>query len=144
MIFLSCSVSISSASRMKMATSQLSIARIERMTLYFSRGSSILLFFLMPAVSTSTNVLPLNFHTESTASRVVPISSATRDLWYPRSELISVDFPTFGRPTMAVRIMSSEDSSVLAGKPSVMRSRSSPKPRRLTAEIPTGSPSPSE
>ena len=48
-------------------------------------GSSILLFRLIPAVSTNIKVFPLYFQTESTASRVVPISSATRDLSYPKS-----------------------------------------------------------
>ncbi|OPZ35367.1 MAG: hypothetical protein BWY99_02277 [Synergistetes bacterium ADurb.BinA166] len=64
------------------------------------------LFLRIPAVSTKLKVLPSMVTIVSIASRVVPGISLTRALSSPAKRFSRLDFPTFGRPTMATRTAS--------------------------------------
>src|SRR5207247_2191543 len=60
-----------------------------------------------PAVSTRTNVLSPRWSTVSIESRVVPGISETITRSWPSSLFTRLDLPTFGRPRIATRLVSS-------------------------------------
>src|SRR5215208_3556986 len=68
----------------------------------------------MPAVSTSTKVVPSRSRSVSIESRVVPGISETIVRSWPTRALTSDDFPTFGRPTIATVPTSSSGSGSVA------------------------------
>ena len=70
-------------------------------TLYFSIPRSTRPGRLIPAVSIRVIVSFLYSKGVSNASRVVPAISLTIERSWPRIELISEDFPTLVRPTIA-------------------------------------------
>src|SRR5690242_792660 len=57
----------------------------------------------MPPVSTISKDLPFQVALPYMRSRVMPGSSVTMDRRCPMIRLNRVDFPTFGRPTMAIK-----------------------------------------
>ena len=103
----------------------------------------------MPAVSTN-RIGPSSVSTiVSTASRVVPGMSWTTERSSPIIRLKSVDFPTFGRPTIETeKILSASGSSSSTttsgsgGNSSMSDSRRSPVPRPWSALTGNGSPTP--
>ena len=65
----------------------------------------------MPAVSTKTYSTPSRTTVSSTASRVVPATGETMARSCPVRALSSVDFPTLGRPIMAILMLSGPGDS---------------------------------
>ena len=86
-------------SNTKRHTSHSSIAFLERSIPIFSTTSVL---FLIPAVSTSFKVTFPRVNSPSIISLVVPAISVTIALSSSRSIFNSDDFPTLGRPTIAV------------------------------------------
>ncbi len=108
-------------------------------------GSSILLRRRMPAVSTKRSGPSSVSTMVSTASRVVPGMSCTTERSSPTRRLKRVDFPTFGRPTMAIEKMpssASTGSSGSGGNASTRASSRSPLPRPWIADTGCGVPRP--
>ena len=83
---------------MKIARSASSSACLERWTPSASTVSSV---SRIPAVSISRSRVEPTMTDSSTVSRVVPGMSVTMARSKPASALSRLDFPTFGRPTMA-------------------------------------------
>ena len=101
-------------------------------------------FRRIPAVSTSTNVRSSVSSTVSIASRVVPGMSETMSRSCPSRALSRLDLPTFGLPSTATRIASSDTGWPRPpGRRSSTASSRSPVPWPWSAEISTGSPKPS-
>ncbi len=95
-------------------------------------------------MSTSRNCCPSRTRIVSIASRVVPGTSETITRSCPTSAFRSDDLPTFGRPRIATRIV----SSPIGARPSpgsfaTTSSSRSPVPSPCNAESGHGSPSPS-
>ena len=102
----------------------------------------------MPAVSTKRSGPSSVSITVSIESRVVPGSSCTTARSSPTRRLNSVDFPTFGRPTIAIENgppSSSGSASVATGggNAATTASSRSPLPRPCNADTTWGSPRPS-
>ena len=88
-------------------------------------------------------VCPPSSISSSTGSRVVPATSSTKTRCSPASAFNKLDFPTFGRPTIAIlRNPSSGNSEPTSGNSSTNRSSKSPEPRPCSAETKWGSPNP--
>ena len=114
-IFASCSVTPSTASIIKITTSERSIAATVLIILYLSKSSLILFFLLIPAVSINTYSFPSRMISVSIASLVVPAISDTITRFLPTSLFTSEDFPAFGFPTIAIFGRSSSASSNFSG-----------------------------
>ncbi len=84
-----------------MMTSASSIAMLTCLLISSSKMSSELT--TQPPVSTTENSFPHHSHSPYWRSRVVPDSSLTIARRLSVRRLNSVDFPTFGRPTMATK-----------------------------------------
>ena len=104
-ILASCSVTPSSASITRTATSQRSTAETVRMILNLSISSLILLLRRSPAVSMKTYSLPFLFTVVSMASLVVPAISETISLSSPRSLLIIEEVDNGLHPSKAKELM---------------------------------------
>ena len=140
-IFLSCSVTPSFASIIRIQTSQRSIAAIALITLNFSISSFTLFLRLIPAVSIKVNISPFHLNGVSIESLVVPAISETITLFSPTSLFMIDDFPTFGFPITAILVFSSS-SFVPNGKFDTSSSSKSPIPSIFAAEIAKTLPSP--
>ena len=105
-----------------------------------STAPSVFRFARIPAVSISRYFLPSRSTITSIASRVVPGISEAMTRSNPASVLTSVDFPTFGRPTTAIRGRSASFASVAspasarAGIRATIASSSSDTPVPCSAE----------
>ena len=88
------------------------MALIARATANFSTPYSTFDFFLIPAVSSRVYSLPFTVTFESMVSLVVPATSLTITLSFPRSAFVNDDLPALGLPTIATFIffVSSPDS----------------------------------
>ncbi|EAO73014.1 hypothetical protein SAM_1579 [Streptococcus agalactiae CJB111] len=110
-------------------TSERSMARIERITEYFSVFSYTLPDLRIPAVSIIVYSCPwLSTKLVSIASRVVPATGLAITRSSPRMALIKLDFPTFGRPIKLKRIISGFSFSSSTGRFSTIASNISPVP----------------
>ena len=101
----------------------------------------------MPAVSTRRMRLPFHAISMSTASRVVPATSLTIDRLRFARRFVSEDLPTFGLPMIATFSTPSSRSgsgSPSSGSAATTSSSRSPVPKPWPAEMPRGSPTPSE
>ena len=130
----------------RITASARSMARIPRSKLKCSSRSRAAARRRMPAVSTSTTGSPSKLRTVSTGSRVVPGISLTSARSSPSRALSSDDLPTFGRPMIASRAVSSSAGSAPgrdSGRASIIRSIRSSTPIPCCAETITGSGKPS-
>jgi len=125
----------STASIINKATSQRSMARMERTTLNFSTPGSTLPRRRMPAVSINVIGIPSYSIFVSTASRVVPGILLTMERSSPTRRLSKLDFPTLGFPTMAIFTESSSTSCCCCGSTFNRSSSKSPVPVPCTAEM---------
>ncbi len=122
----SCSSNGRSTSISTTTTSAKRIAFSVSATESFSSFSSMRALRRMPAVSNRRNSRPCHSSITAIVSRVMPASGPVSRRSSPSRRLISVDLPTFGRPTTATRIGRSATSVVvvlLLGGRRVIRQR---------------------
>mmetsp|Transcript_21929 Transcript_21929/g.62457 ORF Transcript_21929/g.62457 Transcript_21929/m.62457 type:complete len:379 (+) Transcript_21929:536-1672(+) len=121
----SCSVTPAVASSTSNATSARRMARSARLTMKNSGPKSTFPFLRMPAVSTKRYRVDISPSFSagrsiiaSIESRVVPAISLTMARSLPKMEFSRDDFPTFGRPMMAMLISSGRSTSSKAARAS--------------------------
>ena len=117
----SCSITPAVASNIKSTTSERRIARNARLTIKNSGPYSIFPFLRIPAVSTNRYIVDGTSGPEpggggrsinaSIESRVVPATSETMARVSPKIAFNKDDFPTFGRPIIAILISSGRVSA---------------------------------